>query len=234
MKKLLIASLLLVAATQFSPARGERKVQFRTLCLEQVEKLDKVVIPGAGKKDKPQEVTLYTDVSPVIDGVFGTDEAVFYSEETGADGKVKRIPVGKATLGKSNRQMIIFAPNEDSKGELAYRVMAFDDDEKSFPMGRIRAINLASVAVRYILSDGKPIEIAAGASVQIPYPTEVNEYNLYPVTVEYKDASGKWIKTNTTNWKVSEKKREIAITEYSSKGNILTVRHYGDLPPWRK
>jgi hypothetical protein len=249
MQKLLIACLLMIAAAPLSSAGPARKVQFRTLCIERAEEVDKVVIPGSGKKAKPQEVVLYTDLSPVIDGVFGTDEAVFYGEKTGANGKVERIPIGKAKLGKSARQLFVFTPTAHAEGELpegelaagtsaegklAYRVLAFDDDEKSFPMGRVRAINLAPVAVRYALSEAEQIEVAAGESAQLPHPSEVNDYNLYPVTVEYKNDDGEWVVGSNTNWKSSEKKREIAVTNFSVGDKLLTVRLYGDIPPWRK
>ena len=142
--------------------------------------------------------------------------------------------MGKAKLGKSARQLFVFAPNVDAKSESPYRVLAFDDDEKSFPMATVRAINLASVPVRYDFSGGVQVEIAPGQSLQLPQAKEVNEYNLYHVTVNYKNAAGEWVESSTTNWKSSEKKREIAVTEFSNDSQTLTVRLYGDLPPWRK
>lgn len=232
MKNLFIASLLLIATLEMSSAGGDRKVKFRTLCIERVEDVEKVVIGGSGKQAKAQEVALYTDLSPVIDAVFETDEAVFYGEKTGADGTVERTPVGKAKLGQSGRQLFVFTPNEDSEEELPYRVLAFDDDEKSFPVGNVRAINLASVPVRYALSEADQVEVAAGESVQLPHPSEVNDYNLYPVTVEYKIDDGEWVLGKATNWKASNEKREISVTSFSADRKMLTVRLYGDLPPW--
>ncbi len=230
-RKLFLASLLLLATAPASSA-APRKVSFRTLCIERAEGLDKVIVPVAGKKAKPQEIALYTDISPVIDGSFLSDEAVFYKGIP--EGGAKPVAVGKARMGKSSRQLFVFIKNEGGEDEMPYRVLAFDDDEKSFPLGHVRAINLASVPVKYTVADNELPEIAAGGSTQIPHPKQVNEYNLYPVSVLYKNAQGGWTQGGTSNWKASEKTRQVAVTNDSAADKTLTVRIYSDIPPWKK
>lgn len=231
-QKLIFTSLVLIASTSVVFAQKARKIQFRTLCVEQIENLTTVNIPAPGKNAKPQEISLFADVSPQIEGTFETDDAIFYQEKPGADGKVESVAVGKAKMGKSNRQMFVFAPNEKGGDKLPYQVIAFDDDTKAFAMGQIRAINLASVPVRYLVA-GKPLpEIPAGGFSQFPQPSQVDEYNIYPMVVQYRNPDGEWVDGKSSNWKASDRKREIVVTLFAPETKSLTVRNFSDIPPW--
>ena len=100
---------------------------------------------------KSPEIPLYTDVSPVVQGVFKTNEAAFYIEKAGPDGKPMLELVGKTPIGKSDRQLFLFLPGGKGEGKPVYQVRSFDDDTRTFGMGIIRAINLAPVPVRFVL-----------------------------------------------------------------------------------
>ncbi len=212
------------------PTRSDAPPQ--TLCLEQIEGLEKVILPSAKDPSGIQEVILYKDVSPVIAGVFETSEAIFYSEKPGPDGKPLRVPVGRTSLGKSNRQLFLFVPAGGGEGKLPYRVQAYDDDLGSFALGNVRAINLAPVPVRFQLSGEVTPQVPPGKYAQFPHSRKVDEYNMYPVAVEFQSANGDWVKGQSVSWKAIGSRREIVITLVDMKFRQPTVQMFGDVPPW--
>ena len=214
-----------------SHAQEGRKISFRTLCLEQVGGIEKVVIPIAGG-GKSADIPLYTDVSPVVQGVFKANEAAFYIAKTGPDGKPTLELVGKTPIGKSDRQLFVFLPGGKGEGKPVYQVRSFDDDTRTFGMGSIRAINLAPVPVRFVLSGATTPEIPPGKYAQFPHSKRVNDYNMYPVVVEFLSASGEWVKGQSVSWKATTRRREIVLTLVDSRFKQPTVRMYTDFPPW--
>ena len=228
-------TLLLVPAifslVALSYAGEERKIAFRTLCLEQAGGIEKVFItkPDGGKGP---EVPLYTDISPVVQGVFKSNEAAFYIEKAGPDGKPVLELAGTAPIGKSDRQLFLFLPGEKGEGKPAYQVRSFDDDTGTFGMGVIRAINLAPVPVRFVISGATTPEVPPGKHAQFPHSKRVNEYNMYPVVVEFRSATGEWVKGQSVSWKATERRREIVVTLVDSRFKQPTVRMYTDFPPW--
>lgn len=231
MKFLFCLGIILLQLTAASPSQDGRKIEFRTLCIEQVKGLEKVVILTADA-GKSTDVPLYTDVSPVVQGTFKNDEAAFYIEKTAPDGKPSYELVGKTRIGKSNRQLFVFVPNAGGEGKPAYHVRSFDDDTRAFGMGVIRAINLAPVPVRFVVSGAGSPEIAPGKYAQFPHSKKVNDYNMYPVVVEFRSATGEWIKGQSVSWRATERRREIVVTLVDTRFMQPTVRMYADLPPW--
>lgn len=232
MKNLFIASVALCAFTSALFAQEGRKIQFRTLCLEQIEGLDKVFLPTGVDPAQSQEVILYTDVSPIVEGTFKTSEAVFCTMKSGPDGKPLRVTVGKVSLGKSERQLFLFVPSGGGEGKLPYLVQAYDDDLKSFAMGSVRAINLAPVPVRFVLSGATTPQIPPGKFAMFPHSKKVDEYNMYPVAVEFLSASGEWVKGQSVSWKASNRRREIVVTLVDMKFKQPTVQTFSDFAPW--
>lgn len=231
MKNPLLICISIVLSIATSPAQDGRKVSFRTLCLEQVKGLESVVIPAASA-DQSQKVQLYTDVSPVIEGVFKTNDASFFIEKSGPDGKPQRELVGKAPLGKSNRQLFVFRAAGGGEGTLPYTVTSYDDDTQSFGMGNVRAINLAPVPVRFVISGATTPQIPPGKFAQFPHSKKVNDYNMYPVVVEFLNGNGQWIKGQSVSWKATDRRREIVVTLIDSRFKQPVVRMYTDFPPW--
>ena len=226
---LLVPVIFSLAA--LSHAGEERKIAFRTLCLEQVGGIEKVVIPSPDGGKGP-EVPLYTDISPVVQGVFKSNEAAFYIEKAGPDGKPVLELAGKAPIGKSDRQLFLFLPGEKGEGKPAYQVRSFDDDTGTFGMGVIRAINLAPVPVRFVISGATTPEVPPGKHAQFPHSKRVNDYNMYPVVVEFRSASGEWVKGQSVSWKATTRRREIVLTLVDTQFKQPTVRMYTDFPPW--
>lgn len=227
---LLIASILFSLAS-FLQASEERKIAFRTLCLEPVSGVETVIIPGADG-GKSADIPLYTDVSPVLQGVFKSNEAAFYIEKTGPDGKPALELVGKTSIGKSDRQLFVFLPGGQGEGKTTYEVRSFDDDTTAFAMGSIRAINLAPVPVRFVLSGATTPEIPPGRYAKFPHSKRVNAYNMYPVVVEFRSTTGEWIKGQSVSWKATDRRREIILTQVDTQFNQPTVRLFTDFPPW--
>jgi hypothetical protein len=232
MKNLLISALAVALFTPVAPAQEARTVHFRTLCLDHVNEIRNVVIPGK----IPNEVLklqLYTDISPVAEGAFSGNEASFFIEKPpGADGKPVRELVGKSDIGKSDHQLFVFLPGDGSAGSLPYRVRSFDDDLKSFALGSVRAINLAPVPIRFQLSGELTPQIPPGKYAQFPHSKKVNDYNMYPVVIEFLSGTGEWINGQSVSWKAADRRRDIVITSVDAKFNQPTVRMFSDSPPW--
>lgn len=231
MKKPLTACIAIVLLSFVSHAQDGRTVFFRTLCLEKLKEIENVVIPIADGGPSA-DIPLYTDVSPVVQGVFKTDEAAFYVVKTGADGKPALEMVGKGTMGKSDRQLFVFLPGEGGKGKPTYQVRCFDDDTKTFAMGSVRAINLAPVPVRFVLSGATTPEIPPTKYAMFPHSKQVNDYNMYPVVVEFLSGTGEWIKGQSVSWKATGRRREIVLTLVDSRFKQPVVRMFTDFPPW--
>jgi hypothetical protein len=227
---MLTLSIMSISAW-ISHAEEGRKITFRTLCLEHVGGIEKVIIPGAGG-GKSVDIPLYTDVSPLVRGVFKSNEAAFYIEKAGLDGKPALELAGKASIGKSDRQLFVFLPGEHGEGKPIYQVMSFDDDTTTFAMGGIRAINLAPVPVRFILSGSTTPGIPPGRYAMFPHSKQVNDYNMYPVVVEFRSSSGEWVKGQSVSWKATDKRREIVLTLIDARFKQPTVRMFADFPPW--
>jgi len=229
MKSPALACLAWCLAISTLPAQAT-KVAFRTLCLQFAEGRDTLAMPGE-KPGESKEVKLYTDISPVVEGVFSTPQAEFFAEVTGADGKTTRQVVAKAPLGKSAHQLFLFIPS-GSKDKLPYHLVCYDDDVQAFPMGQIRAINLAPGPVRFVISGHQTPEIPPGKHAQFPHSKRVNEYNMYPVVVEFQGADGKWVRGQSVSWKANDRRREIVVTLVEPKFKQPTVKLYSDIPPW--
>lgn len=231
-KNLSLGCIALVIFTTTLFAQAPRKISFRTLCLERVNDIGTVLIPG-NNLDDSQKIELYTDVSPVSEGVFKTEEATFYIDKgVGPDGKPLRVLVGKTVLGKSARQLFLFAPGETGEGKLPYSVRSFDDDTAGFPMGNVRAINLSPVPVRFSLSGQTTPQIPPTKYAQFPHSTKVNDYNMYPVVVEFLSGSGEWVQGQSVSWKATDRRREIVVTTVDAKFKQPTVQMFADFPPW--
>lgn len=230
-KTLAIGSLCLTLSSPASWSQEARKIAFRTLCLEYAGEIRSVVVPGKSP-DESTKVDLFTDVSPVVEGSFTGGEATFYIEKVGAVGKPVRELVGKAPLGKSERQLFVFLPGTPGKDNLPYQVRAFDDDVKSFAMGSVRAINLSPVPVRFILSGEVTPQVPPSKYAQFPHSKKVNDYNMYPVVVEFLSADGQWMKGQSVSWKATDRRREIVVTRVDPKFKQPSVRMFSDFPPW--
>lgn len=206
----------------------DAKVAFRTLCLGFSGDLNSVAIPGK-EPGKFQEVPLYTGLSEVIEGRFADGEARFYVPAAG-EGEAPRL-VAKAKLGTSARQLFLFVPS-GKEGKPAYSLKCYNDDLKSFGMGHVRAINASAVPVRFVISGQTTPAIPPGKHAVFPHSQKVNEYNMYPVVVEFLGKGDQWVKGQSVSWKSTDRRREVVVTMIDPKFNQPVVKMYGDVPPW--
>jgi hypothetical protein len=228
MKKFVLSILACAAVPTLSAQTT--KVEFRTLCIQLMPGLETLTIAGE-KAGESTQVKLFTDVSPVVQGSFTSGQAEFFAETAGADGKPVRKAVAKGPLAKSERQLFVFIPT-GSKDKLPYHLVCYDDDTKFFPMGHIRAINLAPGPVRFVISGAATPEVPPGKHALFPHSKKVNEYDMYPVVVEFKGADNAWVKGQSVNWKATDRRREIVVTMIEPKFKQPVVRIFGDVPPW--
>lgn len=205
-----------------------RKLAFRTLCMGYVGEIKKVYLAGDGT-----EVPLYTDISPVVEGTFQAGAASFLIEPPAPDDKEAEKPIATGRLASSNRQLFVFVPvKEPKEGEAAYTVKCYDDDTSTFAMGNIRAINLAPVPVRFQLAGQTTPQIPSGKYALFPHSKINNDYNMYPVVVEFLSANGEWVKGQSVSWKATDRRREVVITLVDLKFKQPVVRIYSDFPSW--
>ncbi|MCW1887435.1 hypothetical protein OKA04_22050 [Luteolibacter flavescens] len=210
-------------------AQEARTVRFRTLCLEQTAGVTSVHLPAAKSGADAVEVPLYTgSLSPEIVGNFTGKEAVF-TGAPGADGKPA--VMAKVALASSSRQFFLFLPAK-SGGAKPYEVMAFDDDTDSFKPGHIRSINLAPVPVRFTIAGKASPPVPPSKQMIFPQAAKKDDYNMYPVVVDFASAGDKWFKGYSASWKASDTRREIVITLIDPKFKQPVVKCYPDLPPW--
>jgi hypothetical protein len=228
MRLLPLLALALSATSSFGQAR---KVAFRTLCLDQVKDLTELALPAAKAGEAAVSVPLYTaSTSEVIEATFQTSDAILYVKGTAPD----KPPViaAKAPLAKSDRQLFVLMPGPEGEGKPAYIMRAYDDDLTAFKLGSVRAINLAPVPVRFLISGATTPQIPADKYAVFPQSTKVDEYNMYPAAVEFLSGNGTWVKGYSASWKASDQRREIVVTLVDGKFKQPVVKIFSDVPPW--
>lgn len=230
-RTLLTALLLTAVASPHLEART-RKVSFRTLCIGFSGDLPTLNLPAG--KGKVTEVQLYSDLSPVTEASFATADAAFYGEEKPAEkGKPTRAIAATAPLAKSDRQLFIFMPNAKAGDEEpAYTLHCYDDDLKAIPLGKIHVINLSTKTLRFTLAGKEGSEIKPEDQTVLSHAKELNEYDMYPVVVEYKNADGEWTRALSVDWKSTDRRRDIVIALDAPDGGDPMVKLFPDDPPW--
>jgi hypothetical protein len=222
---------LLALALSAASALGQgRKVAFRTLCLDHANNLTELALPAAKAGEAGTTVPLYTaSTSEVIEAVFPTADAVLYVKGGTPD---KPVIAAKAPLAKGDRQLFVLMPGPAGEGKPAYIMRAYDDDLATFKLGSVRAINLAPVPVRFVVSGATTPQIPVNKHAIFPQSTKVDEYNMYPVAVEFLSGNGSWVKSYSASWKASDQRREIVVTLVDGKFKQPVVKIFSDIPPW--
>lgn len=230
---LALAAIPLLVLAKASAQQSEgRVVKFRVLCYEHVgETLSGMVMDESGK---PREVDFYTGgFGPQGSGRFTDGKARFFVETTGPDGKPKRTIIAEGNLVESAVQMFLLFP-EKNEGGLVYRVHAFDDLEKSFPMGSTRVINLAAQPVRFTLAGAVMPVIKPGGLQTFPQVKAVDEWNMFSANIDFGVENDQWVTVATQSWKSSDRKRDWVITHVDPLTRAPAIRLYQDIPPWRE
>lgn len=227
----LCMALVCCAASVLAQDEG-RLVKFRLLCYEHNRDTLKAFVVGAGGGN--EEVAFFTGgFGPQINGRFTEGKVRFFIETPGPDGKPVRKVVAEGNLGPSEVQMFLLFP-EPKEHTNAYKVLAFDDLEASFPMGSTRVINLATYPVRLNLAGSDMPPIKPGGLQVYPQVKQVDEWNMFSARVDFGLADNNWVPVSTQSWKASNRKRDWVIAHVDPQTKEPAIRIYQDIPPWRE
>lgn len=225
------ASAVLFSPLTAAPSTQGTEISFRVLCFEHRNEVTSALIPAdSGKRT---EVPLYTSgFSNIIKAKFTDGKATLYVEVPTPDGKVGYKVVAEGPLATGTQQAFLLIPSDKDSGP-TYRIVAFEDGEKTFPMGATRVINLAPFPVRLNLAGKDMPSIKPGGVGVYPVVKVVNEWNMYTARIQFGVNEGQWVDVATQSWKASERKRDWVITRFDPTTKQPTIRQYQDIPPWR-
>lgn len=227
-----ICLFLLVGTAALFAEEDTRVVKFRLLCYEQCKDLMKAMVEG--DSGTTQEVEFLTGgFTPQATGRFTGGIARFFIEIPGPDGKPVRKIVAAGKLNSSAVQMFLLLPETKPDGAV-YRILAFDDQESSFPMGSIRLINLASFPVRLNLAGVDLPPVKSGGLQVYPQVRKVDEWNMFTARIDFGVEEKKWVPVATQSWKSTDRKRDWVITRFDPTTKTPAIRLYQDIPPWRE
>jgi hypothetical protein len=214
-------------------AQDARTVTFRAMCFQYMDEIDTVNLPapgGAGKVEIPLPTSGFT---PDFKAAFSDGLARFFVNRTNpATGKEEPKLIAEGKLASGERQVFLLLPSPDKA--LVYRVHAMNDDEKSFPMGATRVMNLAPLKIRLNLAGADLPPIPAGDIVIYPPVKKADEWGMYTARIDFDNGKGGWIPVATQSWKTSDRKRDLVITMLDPKTRQPAIRLYQDIPPWRQ
>jgi hypothetical protein len=222
----LLASLVFATGTIPAIAQEARTVNFRVLCYQHVNDVKFVSMLAAS--GAAVQVPLPTSgFGEDTKGAF-TDGMVRFVAENSNPPKV----VAEGKLAKGDRQVFLFLPSVDAN-KMPYHVFALDDDEKNFPMGSTRVLNLSALKVRLNFAGADLPPIPPGSIAVYPKVTTVDEWKMYPARIDFEDGKGGWKPVSNQSWKASDTKRDLVITTVDVRTRQPSIRMYQDIPPWR-
>jgi hypothetical protein len=221
-----------VPSVAFAQPSNGRVVKFRVLCYEHAkDTLGGKVLSESGN---PVDVDFYIGgFGPQVSGRFTDGKARFFTETPGPDGKPQRTVIAEGNLVDSASQMFLLFPETKEQGPI-YRIHAFDDLERAFPMGATRVINLAAQPVRFTFAGALTPPIKPGGMQIFPQVKAVDEWNMFTTHIELGLDDGKWVPIATQSWKSSDRKRDWVITYVDPLTRQPAIRLYQDIPPWRE
>ncbi len=234
------SNTLLMAATAVTlgtsiPCNAAKKetgteVSFRVICTETRDGVDMVLAPTEGAAKV--EVPLYVgNFSELLKARFTDQKATFYIEDKGSDSKDGRKLVAEGPLAKGARQAFVVTPSATEGGPI-YQILAFDDTDGSFKMGSTRVINLAPLPVRLNVAGKVQDSVPAQQSADYPICKDVDEWNMYSVSVDLEVKEGDWRKIATQSWRASDRKRDWVFISYDAATKKPAVKQFQDIPPW--
>ena len=210
-----------------------RTVTFRAMCYQHMNDLTTVTLPAPGGEGKTEIPLPTSGFTPDFKAAFTGGVARFYAEATNpATGKSEPKVIAEGKLASGDRQVFLLLPSPDKA--FVYRVHATNDDEKSFPMGSTRVMNLAPLKIRLNLAGSDLPPIPAGDTVVYPPVKKVDEWGMYTARIDFDNGKGGWVPVATQSWKTSDRKRDLVITVLDPKTRQPVIRLYQDIPPWRQ
>lgn len=232
LKTTLFATVSFVSLISAQAQEG-RAVTFRAMCYQHMGEVTEVSLPSPGGEGKTQIPLPTSGFTPDIKATFADGLARFTVDKTDpTTGKSGPTVVAEGKLASGERQVFLLLPSPDKK--LVYRVYAMNDDEKTFPMGATRVMNLASLKIRLNLAGADLPPIPPGEVVVYPPVKKVDEWGMYTARIDFDNGKGGWVPVSTQSWKTSDRKRDLVITMLDPKTRQPSIRLYQDIPPWRQ
>ncbi len=216
-------SVILMAAPAL--AQQARKVVVRSLCFEHVDGLKSVHFL---KKDAGElEIPLWLgEPSDDIILELPSSQLSFHVPASGNEEQPQLAAQGK--LGSGQRHLLFFVPS--GKETPKYWALSFPDDERSFPMGAVRLLNLAKVPAVFQLGE-RITKVPVGGSAIVPMPRKVNRYNDYNFEIKLEMLGGLY-PVRQTRGRAVKTKRDMAVVYIDPRSQRAKVNLYTDIPPW--
>lgn len=225
LKRVVLIGLSAIVMAAPALAQQSRKVVVRSLCFEHVEGLKSVHFL---KKDKGEvEIPLWLG-EPSDDIILELPSSVlaFHVPAAGNEEEPRLVAQGK--LGAGPRQLFFFVPS--GKENPLYQVLSFPDDERSFPMGAVRLLNLAKVPAVFQMGE-RVTKVPAGGAAIVPMPRKVNRYNDYNFEIKLETPGGLY-PVRQTRGRAVKTKRDMAVVYVDPASQRAKVNLYTDIPPW--
>lgn len=219
---LLLTSLLAASVTA---AQDTRKVTVRSLCFAHVGglKTAEFVQPDGATLEVPLWLG---EPSDDIRLEAKGNTLAFFDPDAPQEDNPK--PIATGTLGAAARQLLFFVPSGQKSP--AYRVLAFPDDQRAFPMGNTRLLNLAKVPAIFKMGE-HAIKVAPGRASIAPMPRKVNKYNDYNFEIVLETEKGLY-PVRQTRGRAVKSKRDMAVVWIDPSTKRARVNLYTDIPPW--
>lgn len=220
--------LLLVMCLPLAAQEEPRDLEVRTLCFSYSSGLKELSLAGdlEGKSQSEVQLKKYLG-NEVLELTLLGDRLL-----VGKPGEEGFQAWETVAIPQSLREvLLVFFPNNDSKKP--YRVMAFDDSAKAFPLGSFYLANRSSSSLRFIVGE-EPYEVKPGKSKllsEFKNKKANGQVSYYAYYQEGKD----WRRLSTGFWTVVERKRTFQIAYENAKTGRLELRGYSDgFPAYKK
>lgn len=228
--KLRILAALAFLAPSLKAQEEGRTVAFRVICLEHSQNIREVSV-ATGSSDGSLTIPLLTgNFTESFKASFPTESAILFVDDPGAPQQRRVVATGKLATG--TQQVFLLVPDTGKK--IPYRIIAMNDDERSFPMGSVRILNLCAGPIRVNLAGTNMKPINPGKSTTYPPVKLVDEWGMYQARLDFATPDKQWIPVASPSWKGTKLKRDLVIARLNKRSKQPLISYYKDIPPWRK
>ncbi len=127
---------------------------------------------------------------------------------------------------KMRSGILMFLPGSNKEGEPKYRILPIDDENKSFPRGSLKIVNISGEPFRLTLCD-KKFDLRSGSTRVIEDPP-VNEANASEMKAFTFD-KGQWQRVGAGVWPHPGKKRVLQVAFINPDSRRFEIRGIRDI-----
>lgn len=128
--------------------------------------------------------------------------------------------------GKMRSGILMFLPGSSKAGEPKYRILPIDDENKSFPRGSLKIVNISGEPFRLTLCD-KKFDLRSGSTRVIEDPP-VNEANASEMKAFTFD-QGQWQRVGAGVWPHPGRKRVLQVAFINPESRRFEIRGIRDI-----